>query len=158
MHRLTLLVATLLLCGSTETGFAEPVAVNGVMKSYSLADQFGDMHTLASETRAVLIASERKVSVAINEWLTAQEDGFLEKHKLEYVSDISPMPAPITKLFALPKMQKLKFKIYLNRADGFEEDYPREDGKLALFLLDDDLVITAIHFLETPEEIQPLIQ
>jgi hypothetical protein len=156
--RFALVVAALALFVSASAGFAEPVAVGTPMKPYTLPDQFGEQHTLAPATRFVLIASEKDISRAINEWLSSKGEGYLQDHNLEYVSDIAPMPAPITKLFALPQMRKLNFKIRLNRDDHFHKDYPREKGKVALFLLDAKHTVTAIHFLEKPEEIAAMIE
>ena len=141
----------------TAQSHAELLAVGDVMEPYTLPDQFDKEHTLAESTRAVLIASEKKISQVINTCLASKEDGYLASKHLEYVSDISPMPAPITKLFALPKMKKQKFPIILNRDDSFKDSYPRQDGKMALFLLDKKHAITAIEYVENPEELEALL-
>jgi hypothetical protein len=136
---------------------AELLAVGDVMVPYTLPDQFDQEHTLAESTRAVLIASEKKISQAINAWLGSKDEGYLAEKRLEYVSDISPMPAPITKLFALPKMKKQTFPIILNRDDNFKDRYPRQDKKMALFLLDEKHQIIAIEYVDKPEEIEALL-
>ena len=158
MNRLNItckiLVGLLLATAAAADGKVE---IGGPMRSYTLPDQFGKVHTLAPETRAVLIASERPVSTAINTWLSAKENGFLTRNHVEYVSDISPMPAPITKLFALPKMRSFPFRIFLNRKDGFQNVYPRQEARMALFLLDDTHKVLDIRFLEKPEQLDAIV-
>ncbi len=138
-------------------GKAKMLAAGDVMAPYTFPDQFGEEHTLAASTRAVLISSEKKISQAINAWLAAKDEGYLADKKLEYVSDISPMPAPITKLFALPKMKKQTFPILLNRDDSFKDSYPRQDKKMALFILDENHTVTAIEYVANPKEVEALL-
>jgi len=133
---------------------AETVAVGSPMPSYTLADQFGEEHTLAKETRYVLVVSDRELSKQVNAWLAEKGEGYLGEQTMEYVSDISPMPKMVTKLFALPKMKKYPFKMLLWREDGMADTYPRQEGRLALFALDEDHMVTAIHYLATPADIE----
>lgn len=134
------------------------VATNGQpFPSYTLPDQFDQTNTLARETRFVIIASEKDVSGLVNEWLKGKEKDFLSAHHIEYVSDITPMPGLITKLFALPKMKKYPFRLLLARDPKFAETYPHQPGRIALFILDDAQVVQDIQFLQKPAEIEAFV-
>ena len=103
------------------------------------------------------IASEKGVSERLTAWLKPRSPGYLEEHHTEYVSDITPMPSIISHLFALPKIRKYPFRLLLARDENFAKTYPRQAGRFALFLLDGQRTITGLHFLEKPEDLEPLL-
>ena len=149
MKRIFSLITGLLLASPL---FAE-VEVGKVFPSYSLEDQFGNAHSLAAETRVVFISSEKDVSKKISDWLKPKPKGFLDANKAEYVSDITPMPGIITTLFALPKMKKYPFTVYLADDKEFAKTYPSEDGKIAVFLLGEGQIVKEIKYIDKPEEL-----
>lgn len=122
--------------------------------AYTVKDAFGTTNTLSPATRFVIIASEKSVSGAINDWLAKKPADFLSSHKAEYVSDITPMPAIITTLFALPKMKKYPFRILLADDPAFAATYPSQPGKIALFTLDPQGAIQDILFATSVAEVE----
>jgi hypothetical protein len=136
---------------------AEVAEVGKPFPAYTLADQFGNTHSLSPATRFVVVASEKGVSERLNEWLKPKEQGFLAAHKTEYVSDIEPMPGIITKMFALPKMKKYPFTLLLATEKDFARTYPNQKGKIAVFVLDDNQVLADLKFLDTPAEVEVVI-
>lgn len=145
------------LCLLAAAAGAAPVRVGSAMKPYHLEDQFGNAHNLAPDTRAVIISSEMSVSKTLHDWLTQRGGDFLPSRKTEYVSDITGMPAPISVLFAQPKMRKYPFRILLAHDQEFGKEYPKEEGKLAVFLLDEDQNVSDIRFISAPEELEALL-
>jgi hypothetical protein len=141
-----LLFASVTLADKAEVGKPFP--------SYTLEDQFGNTNTLSKETRFVIVASEKGVSEKVNEWLKPMEKGYLAAHKAEYVSDIEPMPGIITTMFALPKMKKYPFTLLLATEKSFAQTYPAQKSKIALFVLDENQVLTEIRYLDQPSEIE----
>jgi len=150
-------VILLFVCMAAFSSFAEKAEIGKPFPAYTLEDQFGATNSLASTTRFVIIASEKDVSGKVNTWLKGKEQGFLPDHQTEYVSDIEPMPGIITSLFALPKMKKYPFTLLLNREKEFAKIYPGQKEKIALFQLDDQQVLTHIHYLDKAEELDALI-
>lgn len=147
----------LLACCGWMAAEAAELKAGDPFPPYALEDAFGRTNALNPQTRAVLVASEKGVSERLTAWLKARDAGFLAAHRTEYVSDITPMPAIITHLFALPKIRKYPFPLLLARDPQFARTYPHQPGRIALFLLDGQQVITGLHFLEKPEEIEPLL-
>ena len=137
--------------------YAEALQVGSTFPVYTLEDAHGQTNVLGAETRAVLIASEKGVSERLTGWLKPRSPGYLEEHRTEYVSDITPMPSIITHLFALPKIRKYPFRLLLARDENFAKTYPHQEGRFALFLLDGQRTITGLHFLEKPEDLEPLL-
>ena len=138
--------------------FAEKVEKGQPFPVYTLEDPHGVTNTLKAETRFVIVASEMPISKSITTWLSAKAPDFLEQHNAEYVSDVTPMPAIISYLFAKPKMRKYPFRMLLAEYPSFAKTYPSQEGKLALFVLDANRVITDLHFLAKPEELEPLLK
>jgi len=124
---------------------------------YSVTDAFGVTNALAANTRFVIVSSEKGVSAHIHDWLVTKEKDFLAAHRAEYVSDITPMPSLIASLFAIPKMKKYPYKILLARDPEFAKTYPRAEGKIALFVLDDQQAIADIRFLDAPADLDSLL-
>ena len=136
---------------------AEPVQKGQPFPGYTLPDAHGTNHTLRADTRFVIVASEMPVSKAMTAWLSARETGYLEAHRAEYISDISPMPAVISFMFAKPKMRKYPFRMLLAEDPAFAKTYPRQEGRLAVFILDDRRLVQDIRFLASPGELEPLL-
>jgi nitrous oxide reductase accessory protein NosL len=152
-----MLLAGWLLLVSAAGSMAEMAQIGKPFPSYTLEDQFGQTNTLSSDTRFVIVASEKDVSGKVNDWLKPKAPDFLAAHKAEYVSDIEPMPGIITTLFAMPKMKKYPFKLLLATEKSFAATYPKEKGRIALFILGPDQMLTDIRFVESPAEIEAVL-
>ena len=152
-----LLLMVMLLIVSASVSMAEMAEIGKPFPSYTLEDQFGQTNTLSTDTRFVIVASEKDVSGKVNDWLKPKAPDYLAAHKTEYVSDIEPMPGIITTLFAMPKMKKYPFKLLLATEKSFAATYPKEKGRIALFVLDANQVLTDVRFVESPAEIEAVI-
>ena len=133
---------------------AEPVEKGKPFPSYTLVNPHGVTNSLSSTTRFVILAAEKHVSGAVRDWLLTKEAGYLEAHKAEYVSDITPMPALITTLFALPKMRKYPFRMLLADDPEFATVYPRQADRITLFILDENQVVQDLLYLTKPSEVE----
>lgn len=134
--------------------FAEPVAIGSTLPSYTLSDQFGKEHSLEPETRAVVLSFEMDVSKMINGYLSGQKgDVFVDNH-IDYISDISSMPALIARLFALPKMRKYPFRLLLNRDDDFKAGFTPVEGKALILKLNDQHEVREIWYASNVDELK----
>ncbi len=147
-------IVALALAGAVRAEVAE---VGKPFPPYTVQDAFERTNTLKKATRFVIVASEKAVSEKVNEWLKGMGQEYLPYRRAEYVSDITPMPDVITEMFARPKMKKYPFKILLADDEQFAQTYPHRPGKIALFLLDDQQVLKEIKFLDTPAEVQKIL-
>lgn len=154
MKKMLLLFVVLMASVPAHAGMAE---VGKPFPAYTLQDQFGHTNTLSPSTRFVVVASEKGISEKLNEWLKPKEPGYLAAHKTEYVSDIEPMPGIITRMFALPKMKKYPFTLLLATEKSFAQTYPHQKGKIALFVLDEQQVLSEIRFLDAPADVEAVL-
>ncbi len=121
----------------------------------TLPDQFEKQHKITKAEKIVVMAFEKDISVAMNEYLKEQPSGFLQKHKAKYISDISSMPSVITWMFAMPKMKKYPFSLMLIN-DESGKQYDKEAGKITVYRLR-DREIRSIEFI-APENIASIFK
>ena len=153
-----LLLLPLHLLRAEAPAAAAKAEVGKPFPSYTLPDPHEQTHTLAKETRFVIITSEKDISGKVSDWLKAQPADYLGKHKTEVISDITPMPAIITSLFAKPKMKKYPYRLLLADDKKFAEIYPAKKAHIALFALDEKQTLTAIHYHKEAKEVAALIE
>ncbi|CAA6807015.1 MAG: FAD/FMN-containing dehydrogenases [uncultured Sulfurovum sp.] len=147
-----ILITTLLLISAL---FAEIKVGDGFPK-LTLEDQFSKKTEVKQVgTTTLLLSFEKDVSAEIKKYLETKEEGFLEANNLMYISDISSMPSFITSMFAIPKMKKFSFKISLIYDEEEAEAISREEGKVTVIALENNLV-KKIEFIE-PKALDSLL-
>ena len=119
--------------------------VGDTFPALHLSDQFEKQTDVTNQTRYILMAFEKDVSVETANFFKKQPKGFLEKKHLLYISDISSMPSFITSMFALPKMKKYPFSVLLINDDRGKV-FDKKEGLLTRYTLKHHK-ITAIDFL-----------
>lgn len=136
---------------------AEMATVGQPFPVFSLADQHGVAASFVPGTRFVIVASDKDSSTKMNEWLHQKPADFLNQHDTVYIADIEPMPALITRLFALPKMRKYPYRVLLAREKSFAATYPSQPGKIAVFVVEPDGTLADIQYPEATDAIETLI-
>jgi len=137
---------------SAETKVEPNLAVGSRVPEIVIEDQFGKSHRLGENVKKIVFAFDMELAKSTN-LLLADVPEFLSKNETQYVSDISPMPAIISKLFAKPKMRSYSYPILLMDNKDFTLAVPKKKDKLTLFILSKDLSITEIRFLDSISEI-----
>ncbi|MDD3591784.1 MAG: hypothetical protein PHO65_04040 [Sulfurovum sp.] len=146
-----LLIISLLLTG---TLFAE-FKVGEKLPAISLPDQFENTLQVESTDRLLILAFEKDISSAINDYLKAKPAGYLKEHHAKYISDISAMPSLITSMFAIPKMKKFPFSIMLIN-DDLGKEFGKKEGRITVYKIKNHQV-DAIEFI-APDQLPALFQ
>jgi len=120
-----------------------------------LKDQFDRPQRVTAKDKWVVMAFEKSVSVSLSNYLKKREKGYLEKHHIKVISDISTMPSFITTMFALPKMKKYPFSVMLIRDDSGKV-FERQKGKVTIYELKRNKIVS-VRYL-TPQELISLIE
>lgn len=124
------------------------IKLGEIFPKLTLEDQFSEKREVKQVGATTLLLSfEKDVSAEIKKYLESKEKGFLEANNFMYISDISRMPSFITSMFAIPKMKKFSFKIALIYDEEEAESLSREEGKITVISLEDN-VIKNILFIE----------
>jgi hypothetical protein len=134
--------------------FAE-FKVGEKLPALSLPDQFEKELQVKSTDRVLIMAFEKDISTAINNYLKAKPANYLDDHHARYISDISAMPSFVTSMFALPKMKKYPFSIMLIR-DDLGEQFSKKKDKITVYKIKNRKVI-AIEFI-SPDKLPALFK
>ena len=129
--------------------FSSNFELNSNINSFTLPDQFEKTHTVDSNTKTIIVSSEKATSSALNEFLGAKEKGFLESNNAVFIADISGMPSLITKFFALPKMKKYNYNVLLITEEN-DDRFKKQEEKLTVYKLENG-VITTINYVSKEE-------
>jgi hypothetical protein len=129
------LFASLLLATSL---FAGP-KVGEPFPETVLPDQYDKEQRVTATDLIVLISFEKDVSGAINDYLKTKPTNFMDLYRIKYISDISPMPTIITKMFALPKMRDYHYPVMLIYDDSGEK-YDKREGMVTVYRLDNGIL------------------
>ncbi len=122
---------------------AAPLVAGAAMPTLSLNDQHDKPLGVSPSTRWVVFTAEKAVSNMVSAALSAEPAGVADRLQLQYVANISGMPALVTRMFALPKLRELAFPIALVR-DATQlaqmADIPRLAGSATVLRLDNGRV------------------
>lgn len=149
-----IVLATLLALGLN----AASLSIDSSIVDIKIKDQFDKVHTLNSDVKTILFASDKGTSDMLRDYLLplSEKENVLEKNGAVYVADISGMPSLISKFIALPKMKKYPFSILL-LDDSNKENFVKEDGKIIVYSLENEKVVK-IDKISTKEELANFIK
>jgi hypothetical protein len=125
---------------------ANPFDITQNLTSFSLVDQFDKKHTVNSDIKTIIVSFEKGTGADVNEFLNSKEPTFLEEKHAVFIANISGMPSIITKLFALPKMQKYKHPILLIYDDEDKRFLYQED-KSTVYKIENGVIVT-VEYIE----------
>ena len=149
-----LLLATFLALGLN----AASLNVDSTVNYIKIKDQFEKEHTIGTNVKTILFASDKKTSDMLRDYLLplSEKENILEKNSAVYVADISGMPSLISKFIALPKMKKYPFSVLL-LDDTNKDNFVKEDGKIIVYSLENGKVVK-IDKISTKEELAKFIK
>jgi len=122
-----------------------------------LKDQHDKSVAINEQTNMILFAAGKSTSALMSKTLEDLPPSTLKDKKALYVADISGMPGFITKMVAIPKMQKRPYTIALLRDEALSKRFPQKDGAITIIQLRAGKV-TDISFVIKQEEITKALQ
>lgn len=115
---------------------AAPLQVGDGAPSIQLKDQFDKAVLINEQTKIILFASEKSTSEQVTKALETLPPTSLVDKGAIYVADISGMPGFITKMVAIPRMQKLAYAVALIRNSKESESLPKKTGTVTLIQME----------------------
>ncbi|MGW8168490.1 MAG: hypothetical protein ACWGHH_00540 [Sulfurovaceae bacterium] len=137
--------------------FANEYQVGQSIKPVILNDQFGAIYNIDKMPRTIIITFEKEPSDVLNEYLSKQSEGYLEKNNAVFIADISGMPAFVSKSFALPKMKEYKYKVLLITDENEGAMYPYQEGQITIIKTENDR-IKSINFTDKLSQLNKMIE
>jgi hypothetical protein len=137
-------------------GFAKTLKLGETITPFSLLDQFNKVHQVNSKDYKILIvAFEKDIAVMLNDYLKEQPDSYLSDHGAVFISDIHEMPSFVTKMFAMPKMQKYKYPLLLIYDES--NIFPKHDEALTVLKTKNNEIVE-INFIKDENFIKTIFQ
>lgn len=136
--------------------FANALNIGDSTPTFAINDQFEKAHTIAADTKTILVAADKDTSEILRDYFLTKEKGFLEANKAYYVADISGMPSLIAKFFALPKMKKYPFSILLVDENQTKE-FTKKEGNITVYSVNNGK-ISDVKYIKNAEELAGLFK
>jgi hypothetical protein len=137
--------------------WANEYQIGQTINSIILNDQFGTIHNIDEMPRTIIMAFEKEPSAVLNEYLSKQSEGYLEKNNAIFIADISGMPAFVSKSFALPKMREYKYKVLLITDENEGAMYPYQEGQITIIKTENNR-IKSINFTDELSQLNKMIE
>ena len=134
----------LLLLVAASAG-AEPYAVGGTLRPFSVEDQHGARATVGEGVRAILVSRDMDAGDIVKGALADADQRFLDERGVVYVADISGMPALISRMIALPRMRERKYRVLVDREGTIARDFPRVEKRPTLVGLEGLRIVSIDH-------------
>lgn len=133
MCRTLLLAITVLLSSAT---LADPLAVGSRLAPQTFTDQHGRTAALDESVRVLMFSRDMKANKLAKEAFLPKPPDYLSAAGAMYVIDVSGMPRFVTNNFAIPKMQKYSYRIFLDRDGKATPDLPAQKAQVTVVHLD----------------------
>lgn len=124
----------------TITVWASEYSIGQIIAPMKLNDQFGAMHNIAKIPHTIIMTFEKEPSSIINKFLSNKPKDYLQKNNAIFIADISQMPAFVTKMYALPAMQKYNYDVLLIEDEDLGLRFPSDEGKITIIKTDNSMI------------------
>lgn len=142
---------------ATATTTAPTAVINGQpLPSLALKDQHDQAWSIPADTRLVLLANGRKASTLVQAALEKEAKDFLPQHHTVYVADMSKMPSFATRMFALPALREMPFRVGVSLDEATLAHWPRQADAVTLIELANG-VVQRTGFAKTEAELRAAI-
>lgn len=115
---------------------------------WTLLDQFDRPYSLDQSLQVLLVARGMEASERLQEALAELAPGFLERHRVTFLADISGMPRPVASLFAVPAMRDYDYRVILDRSGRVASRYPGDKAELLWLRLEEGRLVERRVFLD----------
>lgn len=124
---------------------------------WTLLDQFDKPYTATTGLRVLLVAHDMAGSKLVKAALAERPAGYLEAHNAAFVADVSRMPAPISKLFAIPAMRDYSYRVLLDREPRVANRFPAQADAVTWLQLEQGEVVST-HQLDSAEALRQALE
>jgi hypothetical protein len=138
---------------------AQAIEIGDPVPSWSLLDQFDEPYVMDEHTtQTILVASSMSAGKTMEKALKDKPKGFLEARRTVFIADIKPMPALITRFFAVPKMRKVySYRVALDREALIAPGYGGDPSKVQWLQLKDGKLVSRREF-NGPDELRVALE
>lgn len=143
---LPLLLLGLLLAASA---YAETLTAGAALAPFDIADQHGQSVRVDRDVRVLMFSRDMTANKLAKKAFMDKPSNYLATAHAVYLIDVSGMPSFVTRHFAIPKMQKYGYRIFLDREGTLTSALPAREDEVTIMTID-DLEVTAIEYARDP--------
>lgn len=136
---------------------ADPYNPGSALPELSLPDQHGSERRIDASVHVVLFARDMGGGDVLKKALEADGAALLRDAGAVYVTDMSGMPGPIRRFFALPGLRRRPYPILVDQKGDLTRDFPSRPDH-ATFLDLTALEVNRIRFFTSPERLRQALQ
>lgn len=138
-------LAALPLQTQAQTPTPTPAAAQAItpgqpLPTLALKDQHDQAWQVPADTRLVLLATGRKSANLVQAVLEKEAPEFLPQRRTVYAADLSKMPSFATRMFTLPSLRGMPFKVGVSMDEATLAQWPRATDAVTLIELNNGLV------------------
>jgi len=122
------------------------VAQDSPAIGWTLLDQFDKPYTATTDLKVLLVAHDMTGSKLVKAALAERPVGYLDARHAAFVADISRMPAPISKLFAIPAMRDYSYRVLLDREPRVANRFPARADAVTWLHLEQGTIVSTHQF------------
>lgn len=122
------------------------VAQESPVIGWTLLDQFDKPYTANADLKVLLVAHDMAGAKLVKAALLGRPQGYLDARHAVFVADISRMPAPISKLFAIPAMRDYSYRVLLDREPRVATRFPAKADAVTWLQLEQGKVVATRQF------------
>ncbi|MEQ8660460.1 MAG: hypothetical protein RLW62_06550 [Gammaproteobacteria bacterium] len=146
MHAIKIFLAILAVSIPAVGAHADAVMPGSVIEPFSVADQHGQGATLDGTVRVLMFSRDMTANKLAKKAFLDKPEGYLESSHAMYLIDVSGMPGFVTRMFAIPKMQKYGYRIFLDHEGDLTTKLPTREDEVTVMTLD-GLTVTSIDYV-----------
>lgn len=143
-------LSLLLLASCFAGAHAGPLAPGATLAPITIADQHGNEARVDENTRLLMFSRDMGANKLAKTAFGQRPAKYLPDAHAMYLIDVSGMPKFVTNNFAIPKMQKYGYRIFLDRDASRTEALPSRKKEVTLVHLD-RLKVTGIEYATSAE-------
>ncbi len=112
----------------------------------SIKNQFDNSFNHTKSMEYIIYAADMETKDVLQDALSTINTDCMNDGKVVYLANISGMPKLIAKLFALPKMRKYPYPVWLDRNGSASKDLPSQSGAVGLIDIENSAISAATFF------------
>lgn len=128
-----------------------------ILTAFNINDQHGKPGTIDEDVRVLMFSRDMKANKYVKKAFMDKPADYLPNHQAVYLIDVSGMPKFVTKNFAIPKMQKYPYRIYLDKDASLTTKLPSEKKRVTVVHLD-KLKVVSVDYADTPAALKRAIE
>jgi hypothetical protein len=132
----------------TQVWAASNVAGDDRFSPAQLINQYGNSFEADGTTGQLLLVRGMTASKLLQQAISAIDTGCLKDGSLIYVADISGMPGFVSKMFAIPKIKKYGYPVWLDISGEITAALPAQEDQVSLMTYKQGVIENAAYFDE----------